>query len=65
MSIAIVTIHKSRAHSATLPNGTQIGPLPTEIDLVRALRAHGVDLRKCDYVTRSDRRTIVTEWWYR
>ena len=62
---AAITIHKSRAHSATLGNGTQIGPLPTEIDLVRALAAHGVDLRKCDYDTRSDCRTIVTEWWYR
>ena len=59
------TCHQSGSHAAchTAAAHPFLGPYPTEIDLVLALRERGVDLRHYFYETRSDGHFAVTTLW--
>ena len=57
-----VTTHSEGRHQAFM-NGEQLGPEPTEIDLVRRMRKKwGVDLQRCRYSSTGDGFKVVILW---
>ena len=59
------TMHHSKRHTATIPQGEydrDIGPFPTEIDLIQALENHGIFIQ---YFTHIETVEIGDGWAHR